>query len=160
MLNVTMICVGKLKEKFYIDAAEEYCKRLSRFCGLEIIEIPEYRLPDDPLDAHIKVGLEKESESILKKLPRGALTVALCPDGREMNSPEFSGYISDCAVKGSSKLCFVVGGSYGLHESIRGSADLKLSLSKMTFPHHLARVILLEQLYRAFSISSGGKYNK
>lgn len=158
MLKIDLICVGKLKERFYIDAAEEYCKRLSRYCNIETIEIPEYRLPDDPLDSHIMLGLEKESESIKKKLAPGAYTVALCVSGSEMSSPGLSSFISDSTVKGTSRISFIVGGSYGLHESVINSADLSLSLSKMTFPHHLARVILLEQLYRAFNFS--GKYSK
>ena len=160
MLNIILICVGKLKEKFYIDAAEEYCKRLSRFCSLEVIEIPEYRLPDHPLNTHISLGLEKEYESIMKKLPQGALTIAMNIDGREMSSLELSEYITDNSVKGTSKICFILGSSYGLHENIYNSVDMRLSLSKMTFPHHLARVILLEQLYRAFSISAGAMYHK
>ena len=160
MLKITLLCVGKLKEKFYIDAAEEYYKRLSGFYKLEVVEIPEYRLPADPSYAQILNGLNKEHDLMLTKLPREAMTAALCIDGDEMSSSELSEFISQCPIKGISKLCFIIGGSYGLHASIIESADIKLSLSKMTLPHHLARIVLLEQLYRGFKIAEGGRYVK
>ena len=166
MLIIKIICVGKLKERFYTDAANEYLKRLSGYCKPEIIEIPEYRLtPDDPAGAQIENALEKEREAIRRagisgKPQPGTLTIALCPEGKAMDSSVFSEYISQSAAKGASRLRFIIGGSYGLHDDVKNGADMKLSLSKMTFPHHLARVILLEQLYRAFKITEGGKYHK
>ena len=149
-----------MKERFYIDAVNEYTKRLSGYCKLEVVEIPEYQLPDGPSDALIEAALDKERAAVESRVPDGYVTVALCIDGREMDSSGLSGFLSDNANSGASRLCFVIGGSYGLHESFIKTADMRLSLSKMTFPHNLARVILLEQLYRAFKIAEGGKYHK
>ena len=161
MLNIKIICVGKLKERFYIDAASEYKKRLEGYCKTEIIEISEHRLASKrATQADIGLALEKERSAIEEKLPVGAVVIALCIEGLEMDSRGLSELVSDCAGGGSSRLCFVVGGSFGLHEGLKDSADVKLSLSKMTFPHNLARVVLLEQLYRAFKIIEGGKYHK
>lgn len=150
MLSIKVICVGKLKEKFYVDAANEYSKRLSGYCKLEIIELPEDK----------QQMLEKECELIISKIPNGAVTIALCIEGKEIDSKGLSDMINDYAVKGISKLYFIIGGSVGLHEKIKKEAEFKLSMSKMTFPHNLARVMLLEQLYRAFKITEGGKYHK
>ena len=161
MLNIRIICVGKLKERFYTDAANEFIKRLAGYCKPEITEVSEYRLqPDRPNTTQIEQALEKERAAITLKLPPGALTIALCVEGREMDSPGLSEFLSECAVGGTSHLCFIIGGSFGLHEDIKNNAGVKLSMSKMTFPHNLARVILLEQLYRAFKIIEGGKYHK
>ncbi len=151
MLNIKIICVGRLKEKFYISAADEYLKRLGAFCKITVEEVPESKA-DNPL--------LKEAEGIAAKIPQGAYIAAMCIEGKEFDSPEFSKVIEKCALDGNSKLCFIIGGSLGLHESIKQRADLRLSMSKMTFPHHLARVMLLEQIYRAFKISEGGKYHK
>jgi len=150
MQSIKIISVGKLKEKFYDQAAKEYIKRLSGSCKLEIIEVPE-----DKGDS-----LAKEGAAIETRIPAGALVVALCIEGREQGSKEFSDLIRDCAINGTSKVCFIIGGSNGLHDDIKNRADIRLSMSKMTFPHNLARVMLLEQLYRAFNIAQGGKYHK
>ena len=150
MLNIRVICVGKLKEKFYIDAANEYIKRLSGYCKLEVIELPEDR----------QQSLEKEREAIAAKTPNGATIVAMCIEGKELDSQGLSDMIDGCAVRGISRLCFIIGGSIGLHEKLKQEAEIKLSMSKMTFPHNLARVMLLEQIYRAYNISEGGKYHK
>lgn len=161
MLNIRIICVGRLKERFYADAANEYIKRLAGYCKLEIVEIGEYRLPaDNASRSNIELALEKEHNAIKAKIPPGALVIALCIDGCGMDSAELSEYLSGCANGGASRLCFVIGGSFGLQEELTNSAEIKLSLSKMTFPHNLARVVLLEQLYRAFNIMEGGKYHK
>jgi len=160
MLNIKIICVGKLKEQFYIDAANEYLKRLGGYCKAEVIVIPEHRLPDDPSDRQIEYALEKERSAINSKLPAGAMTIALCLEGRQMDSRELSDLLADSARRGTSRLAFIIGGSFGLHESIKKEAGLKLSMSKMTFPHNLTQIILLEQLYRAFKIAEGGKYHK
>jgi len=160
MLGIKIICVGKLKEKFYIDAEREYQKRLSAYCKLEIAELPEQRLPSDPSGAEITAALAKECEAIETKLTQGATIITLCVEGCEMDSAGLSAMLTECAGRGESRLCFVIGGSFGLHEKIKSRADRKLSLSKMTFPHNLARVVLLEQLYRGFKIAEGSKYHK
>ena len=160
MLNLKIICVGKLKERFYTDAADEYIKRLSAYCKLEILELSEYRLPDAPSAMQIAMALEKECSTILAKIPPGTLTVAMCVEGRELDSHGLSELLSESALRGTSRLCFIIGGSNGLHDEIKNRADIRLTMSKMTFPHNLARVMLLEQLYRAFSIAEGGKYHK
>ena len=160
MLNVTLICVGKLKEKFYISAVEEYRKRLRGHCRLELIELGEERLPDSPSQALIDAALEREGEKILSKVPKNAALVALCIEGQRMSSEELARTLDRLAVGGSSSVCFVIGGSFGLHERVKRAARLRLSMSPMTFPHHLARVMVLEQIYRAFQISAGTKYHK
>ena len=160
MLSITIICVGKLKERFYVDAANEYIKRMTRYCKPEIVEIREQRLPAEPSLAQIIIALEKEREAILPHIPTGAFSVALCLEGQDIDSQGLSKLLSDCAGNGTSRLCFIIGSSYGLSSDLKSGADFRLSLSKMTFPHSLARVILLEQLYRAFKIIEGGKYHK
>ena len=160
MLNIKIICVGKLKEKFWASAAQEYVKRLGPSCHLEIEELPESRLPAEPSAAEVEAALKKEGESIALRIPSGAVTVALCIEGREMDSVRFSQFLELCAVKGRSRICFLIGGSMGLHDAVKDKADLKMSMSPMTFPHHLARIMLLEQLYRGFQIQSGSKYHK
>ena len=160
MLNIKLICVGKLKEKFYLAAAQEYMKRLGALCRLEVEELPESRLPADPSPAEVETALKKEGESIALRIPSGALTVALCVEGKELDSPRFSEFLEACALRGRSRLCFVIGGSMGLHEDVKARAEVRMSMSKMTFPHHLARIMLLEQLYRAFQIREGSRYHK
>ena len=157
MLSVTTICVGKLNEKFYTDAVAEFSKRLGGYCRLEIIEVPEYRTHDTITIGH---ALKKESAGIERKIPPGSFSVALCIEGKQIDSHGLSELLEDCAGRGASRLCFIIGGSHGLHDDVKNNADLKLSMSKMTFPHSLARVMLLEQLYRAFMIAGGGKYHK
>lgn len=160
MLNIKIICVGKLKEKFYTAAAAEYMKRLSTLCRLEVEELPESRLSAQPSQAEVEAALKKEGESIALRIPAGALTVALCVEGKQLSSVRFSQFLEACALKGRSKLCFLIGGSEGLSEEVKEKAEVRMSMSEMTFPHHLARIMLLEQLYRAFKIAEGGKYHK
>jgi 23S rRNA (pseudouridine1915-N3)-methyltransferase len=160
MQRVSVLCVGKLKEKFYVDAVAEYSKRLSRYCKLEIVELPEERLPDDPSSAQIDAALAREAETIRAKLPASATLIALCVEGKERSSPELAQMIANYANRGESQLAFVIGGSFGLHPSIKAQAAERLSMSPMTFPHHLARVMLLEQIYRAYQINGGTKYHK
>ena len=160
MLSVYLICVGKLKEKFYQEACAEYVKRLSAYCRLTLVELPEEKLPQDPSQAQIDAALEKEAAAIRAKLAPGASLVALCVEGRMRSSEELSGLLSDWSSRGGSSLSFLIGGSYGLHPSIKAEAQVKLSMSPMTFPHHLARVMLLEQLYRSFKIDEGSSYHK
>ena len=153
MQKVTILCVGKLKEKFYIDAAAEYVKRLSRFCKLELVELPEERLPEDPSPAQIEAALLKEAAAIRAKLPSGAALIALCVEA-------LARQMAAWASQGVGHLVFLIGGSFGLHPSIKAEARLRLSMSPMTFPHHLARVMVLEQIYRAYQINAGTKYHK
>ena len=160
MLSVKIICVGKLKEKFYIDGVKEYAKRLGAFCKLDIEELSERRLEGAPSPAEISAALKKEAEDIRGRIPRDALKVALCVEGEQMDSVEFAGLIDGCGARGISRLCFIIGGSNGLDGDLKAECKIRLSMSKMTFPHHLARVMLLEQIYRGFMINSGGKYHK
>ena len=160
MQKVTVLCTGKLKEKFYLDAAAEYVKRLSRFCKLEIVELPEERLPEDPSPAQIEAALSREADTIRAKLPPAAMAVALCVEGKTRSSEELARLMADSASRGVSHLVFLIGGSFGLHPSIKELAAVRLSMSPMTFPHHLARVMLLEQIYRAYQINAGTKYHK
>ena len=160
MQKVTILCVGKLKEKFYIDAAAEYVKRLQRLCRLEIVELPESRLPDDPSPAEIRHALQAEAAAIREKLPKGGALVAMCIEGKPCSSVELSRRMQELAVSGKSQLTFLIGGSVGLSEDLKRQADWRLSMSPMTFPHHMARIMLLEQLYRAYQIAAGTKYHK
>ena len=146
MQRVTVLCVGKLKEKFYTDAAAEYVKRLQRYCKLDVVELPEYRLPEEPSPAEIQKALQTEGAAIRERLPRGGAVVALCIEGKPCSSEELSRRIIDFGV--------------GLDESIKKQADWRLSMSPMTFPHHMARIMLLEQIYRAYQIAAGTKYHK
>ena len=160
MQKVTVLCVGKLKEKFFIDACAEYQKRLTRHCKAEIVELPEQRLSDSPSPAEIAAALSKEADAIEEKLPKTGAVVALCVEGRTLSSSQLSEAIARRASQGVSQLTFLIGGSFGLDERVKQRADLRLSMSPMTFPHHLARVMLLEQLYRAYQIQDGTKYHK
>lgn len=160
MQRIMVVCVGKLKEKFFIAAAEEYAKRLGRYCKLDIIELPEQRLPENPSQAEISRALAKEAELIRGKLPQGASVAAMCVEGKMRSSEEFAQMIGAWANRGEKCLAFVIGGSFGLDGGLKRQAWERLSMSPMTFPHHLARVMLLEQLYRGFKILEGGKYHK
>ena len=160
MQKVTILCTGKLKEKFYLDAATEYAKRLSRFCKLEICELPEERLPEDPSPAQIEAALSREADAVRAKLPTSCLLIAMCVEGKERSSEELARYLADSAAQGASHIVFLIGSSYGMHASLKRQAALRLSMSPMTFPHHLLRVMLLEQIYRAYQINAGSKYHK
>lgn len=160
MQRVTVLCVGKLKERFYADAAAEYVKRLQRYCKLEIIELPEQRLPEDPSPAEIQRALRSEGAAIREKLPKGGAVVALCIEGKPCSSEELSRRMADFGIQGRTQVTFIIGGSFGLDEDVKKQADWRLSMSPMTFPHHLARVMLLEQIYRACQIAEGTKYHK
>ena len=160
MLSVYLICVGKLKEKFYKDACAEYVKRLSPYCRLTVVEIPETKLSKDPTLGEIANALAKEGETIRAKIPPGSRVAALCVEGRERSSEDLAGLLARWANRGESRVVFLMGGSFGIHESLKAEAAEKLSMSRMTFPHHLARVMLLEQLYRAYQINAGTRYHK
>ncbi len=159
-MNVQLICVGKLKEKFWADAVAEYVKRLSPFCKLTITELPEEKLPSDPSPALIAAALKKEAAAIRSKLPPNASVVALCIEGRMRSSEELAGLLRTWENNPAKHLVFLIGGSYGLDEALKSEAWTRLSMSPMTFPHHLARVMALEQLYRAFQINKGSPYHK
>lgn len=160
MINVKFVCVGKMREKFYIDAFGEYEKRLKAYCKFECIELTEQRLPDSPSPKEIENALNKEASDISKHLSDGALIICMCIEGTLMSSDKLASLIAEKSAAGISKIVFIIGGSYGISDSIKAKANVKLSMSPMTFPHHLARVMLAEQVYRSFKIAEGSKYHK
>ena len=160
MLNITLICVGKMREKHYIAAFQEYEKRLGAFCRFSLTELPEQRLPERPAQKEIDAALEKEADMILERVPKGAALVAMCVEGKGLSSAALAQRFVDWQNAGVSRLCFVVGGSFGLHPRVKQASQLRLSMSAMTFPHHLARVMLMEQIYRACMINAGTQYHK
>ena len=160
MFEITLIAMGKLKEKFYLSAAEEYAKRLKGFCSFQLIELPEYRLPESPSPSEIAAGLEKEADAILGKIPKGAWFCVLTPEGKMISSESLADKLSEVKKSGKSSACFLIGSSFGMAPKIKERADFKLSMSPMTFPHHLARIMVLEQLYRSEAIQAGSKYHK
>ena len=160
MFDITLIAMGKLKEKFYISAAEEYNKRLKGYCNFQIVELPQYRLPEDPSPAEIAAGLEKEADLILGKIPKNAWFCVLTPEGNILSSEDFAAKLKDVKLGGKSNACFLIGSSFGMAPRVKNRADFKLSMGPMTFPHHLARIMVLEQIYRAEAIQAGSKYHK
>lgn len=160
MLNIRLICVGKLKERFYTEAVAEYEKRLNAFCRLELIELPEERLGERPSAAEIEAALEKEAQQIEKKLLRDGKLICLCVEGEQLDSESFAGLLVRAENSGKPRISFVIGGSFGLASGLKAKADYRMSMSKMTFPHHLARVMLAEQIYRGFQIKEGTRYHK
>lgn len=148
MLRIQVICTGRLKESFYQEACREYEKRLRRYCALEIAELPE------------SGDVARDGEVMLKKIPPDAFAAAMCVEGTAYDSRELAGLLENCANAGKSRVCFLIGGSDGLSQAVKSRADVRVSMSRMTFPHHLARVMVLEQIYRAFNINEGGKYHK
>lgn len=148
MLRIQLICTGRLKESFYADACAEYDKRLRRYCAPEIVELPETG------------DTARDGEAVMKRIPADAFVIAMCVEGKAFSSQELAGLLRDCANTGKSRVCFLIGGSDGLSEAVKKRADVRMSMSRMTFPHHLARVMVLEQIYRAFTIIEGGKYHK
>ena len=160
MLSIRLICVGKLKERYFAEAVAEYEKRLSAFCRLELIELPEERLSERPSPAEIDAALEREAQLIEKKLLKDGMLVCLCVEGTQQSSEAFAELLSRAENSGRPRISFVIGGSYGMAQRLKEKADVRLSMSKMTFPHHLARVMLAEQLYRGFQIKEGTRYHK
>lgn len=159
-MKISIVCVGKVKEKFYRDAIDEFTKRLSRYCKLEIIEVADEKTPDQASDTEIKQIKDKEGERLLKNIKDDAYVICLCIDGKQLDSEELSEKIEKLGIQGTSHICFVIGGSLGLADDVVNRADYKLSFSKMTFPHQLMRVILLEQVYRAYRIMNNEPYHK
>lgn len=160
MLSIKFICVGKMKERFYTDAFSEYKKRLTAYCSFDCTEINEQRLSTEPSTREIDAALQREGEQILRNIPQDAYVVAMCVEGRQLPSEGMARLIMERENSGKPRLCFLIGGSFGLAESVKNMVDLRLSMSMMTFPHHLARVMLLEQVYRGFKIKEGSKYHK
>jgi len=159
MINVRFITLGTLKEQYLRDAAAEYEKRLGAFCRFENIQLKEERLSDSPSENEIKTALERESVKILEQIPPRAYCIAMCVEGKQLSSEELAQKL-DFAVQGTSDICFIIGSSFGLSDTVKQRADMRLSVSKLTFPHQLMRVILLEAVYRAFNIQKGTKYHK
>lgn len=159
-MKITILTVGKIKEKYLKDAISEYSKRLSRYCRLEIIETPDEKTPDQAGESVERQIRQKEGERLRKYLKEGAYKIALAVDGKMLSSEELADKIDSLGIQGKSHLIFIIGGSIGLDEEILKEADYRLSFSKMTFPHQLMRVILLEQIYRSYRIVSGEPYHK
>lgn len=157
---LTLITVGKLKEPFYRSAVEEYQKRLKAYGGIQIIELPEVKLPDNPSPAQITAALRKEAQEVRKKLPKNGWLCILTPEGKLLSSEELASTMEKVRTAGKSDLVFLIGSSFGIDSELKSQGDFRLSMSPMTFPHHLARVMVLEQLYRAESILAGNKYHK
>lgn len=161
MIRINLITVGKLKEKYWRDAAAEYSKRLSAFCKLDIVELNESSLSDSPSEKEKLAALENEAASMGKYLDgSGVYNIAMCIEGKRLSSEELSKKLDYCASQGASTVNFIIGSSFGIAQSVKDKCDLRLSMSEMTFPHQLARVMLLEQIYRSFMISRGTKYHK
>ncbi|MCD7725000.1 MAG: 23S rRNA (pseudouridine(1915)-N(3))-methyltransferase RlmH [Clostridiales bacterium] len=159
-MKITIIAVGKIKEKFYRDAVAEYEKRLSRYCRLEIIQEADEKTPDKAGEAQEQLIKKKEAERILKHIREDAYVVALEIEGTMYDSEAFAGRLNQLAVQGVSHIQFIIGGSLGLHEEVCARADAAVSFSRMTFPHQLMRVILLEQIYRGYRMINGEPYHK
>ena len=160
MFEITLLAMGKLKEKFYISAAEEYKKRLGAYCKFQLLELPEVRLPENPSPAEIAAGLDKEAETIFAKIPKGAYLCIFTPEGKELSSEAFAEKLAQVKLSGKSSVCFLIGSSFGISQKVKAAADFQLSMGPMTFPHHLARIMVLEQIYRAEAIQAGSKYHK
>ena len=159
-MNITIICVGKIKEKYLKSAIDEYTKRLSRYCKLSIVELSDEKTPDNASEKEEILIKEKEGEAILKSIKNSMFAIALELKGNMLSSLELSDYIRDLGIKGESNMAFIIGGSLGLSKNVLDRANYKLCFSKMTFPHQLFRVMLLEQVYRGFRIISGEPYHK
>ena len=160
MLNIKLVCVGRLRERFYIDAFNEYARRLSAYCRFECVELNETKLGDKHSDKEIENALVRESADIEKAIPKDAYVVAMCVGAKQLKSEELAQKINSLALSGRGKICFIIGGSFGMAESVKQHADMRLGMSEMTFPHHLARVMLTEQIYRSFKIIEGSRYHK
>ena len=159
-MKISIICVGKIKEKFYRMALDEYSKRLSRYCKLEILEVADEKTPDNASDHEVELIKDKEGERILKNIRRDATVIALAIDGKMLSSEQLADKIRQLGVMGESHIQFIIGGSLGLSDRVLEAAEMRLSFSKMTFPHQLMRVILLEQVYRSYRIIQGEPYHK
>ncbi len=160
MMNVQLIVLGKLKEKYMKDFASEYEKRLSAYCKMTVVELEPVKLSDNPSQSEIDNALTKETKMIKEKIPKSSYVFSMCIEGKQMSSEELSQKFEDIALSGKNNVVFIIGSSFGLSNEIKQMSDFKFSMSKMTFPHKLARIMLTEQIYRGFSISHNGKYHK
>ncbi len=159
MIGVTVVCVGKLKEKYLKDGCNEYIKRLSAFSKINVVEVAEEKASDNPSASEIENIIEKEGGRIIAKIPKGSCVIPMCIEGSEFSSPDFSKFLEKISFD-YSNVTFVIGGSFGLSSAVKNMGKVKLSFGKLTLPHQLARMVLLEQVYRAFSISNNSKYHK
>ena len=159
MIGITIIAVGKIKEKYFTDAIKEYAKRLSRFAKMNIIEIPDEKIPDNASEKECAAILEKEGAQILAKIPDNAYTIAMCIEGKPVSSEELAHKIADVSMT-RSHIAFIIGGSLGLSDAVKSRADTRVSFGKITLPHQLMRVVLAEQIYRAFKINNNESYHK
>ena len=160
MQTVNIICIGKIKARYWTEAIKEYTKRLTPFCKFNIIELDEEKVNSNPNQAQIKAVLDAEGKRIISKLAKNSYVIPMCIEGKQLSSTELADKMSEVVLSGKSSIDFIIGGSWGLSDEVKGKADFKLSMSKMTFPHQMARVVLCEQIYRAFEINSNGKYHK
>ena len=160
MMNVQLIVLGKLKEKYMKDFASEYEKRLSAYCKMSVVELEPVKLSDNPSQSEIDNALIKETKMIKDKIPKNSYIFAMCIEGKQMSSEELSQKLEDIALSGKNNVVFIIGSSFGLSNEIKQMSDFRFSMSNMTFPHKLARIMLTEQIYRGFSISNNGKYHK
>lgn len=159
-MPISVICVGKLREKYFQDAAEEYVKRLSRLTPVNVVELPDEKEPANPTEALCRQVMDREGEKILSRIGQQDYVIALCINARQHDSEELARHLSDLFTQGRSRITFVIGGSLGLSDAVLRRADERMSMSAMTFPHQLARVMLLEQLFRAAKINAGERYHK
>lgn len=159
-MKITVLAVGKIKEKFYVDAVQEYAKRLSRYCKLEIIQVADEKTAENCTDTEIDIIKNKEAQRLFKYIPEQAYVVTLEILGKQLDSVGMADKINDLGIRGTSHIVFIIGGSLGLHQSVSDRSDFKLSFSKMTFPHQLMRVVLLEQIYRSYRIINNEPYHK
>lgn len=161
MQNITIIAMGKVQKGFQLDGCNEYIKRLKTLCNLKIVQLEDVQLAEKNLnDTLIQKTLDREAEEIIKNIPKQSYVISMCIEGKQMSSEELAKLFNDKAVEGFSNICFIIGSSHGLSDRVKQLSHYKMSMSKMTFPHQLARVMLLEQIYRGFSIINGSKYHK
>lgn len=159
-MNVQIIALGKLKEKYLVDAVKEYEKRISAFAKFSVTELEPERISDNPSEIEIAAALDAEADKITAKIPQNSMIIAMCIEGKQFSSESFAKKIDEAGINGKSNIVFVIGSSHGLSEKIKKSAAIRMSMSEMTFPHQLARVMLAEQIYRAFTIIHNRKYHK
>ena len=159
-MKCTVYCTGSLKENYWRDAEKEYIKRMSRFGGWTVVELPEERLPENPSQKEIDTALTKEGERLLKRLPANAYTIALCVEAKPLSSEQLAKKVAEIALAGKSEIALIIGSSHGLAPQVKKACQMRLSISPMTFPHQLMRVLLAEQFYRAHKINANESYHK
>ncbi len=159
-MKCTVYCTGSLKENYWRDAEKEYIKRMSRFGGWNVVELPEERLPENPSQKEIDTALTKEGERLLKRLPANAYTIALCVEAKSLSSEQLAAKVAEIALAGKSEIALIIGSSHGLAQQVKNACQMRLSISPMTFPHQLMRVLLAEQFYRAHKINANESYHK